>query len=110
MPISPTPPSGAKTSSSAAPAISCRAVWWRPGSSRALERDDVAGRDHRFAAVRLDQNEGAVLVDRIETSSDFPVGKTHADVLSEPGGAREPIRADRRKAVALMPLRKPSRH
>src|SRR6202035_3702038 len=111
MPISPTPPSAAKTSSSPRPAISpytaSRSHWT---SSRAPEQYDVTRGDDGLSAVRRDQHQATGIVETFEAADKLAVGESDADRVAEPGCAGEPIGPDGRKALAAVPLRQPPRH
>src|SRR3981081_3238074 len=105
MPISPTPPSGAKTSSSEGRTIMDSDQSTRLAGGRGRQDENVPGRDRHGLAVGQAQHEAAGMVDRLEAADNVAVGKTHAHVFAHPGRAREPIRADGRKALPTIPLR-----
>ena len=108
MPISPTPPSGAKTSSSLGPPSTAITS---PAGAAALEQRT---RRRRRSSAALPSGRRSTRPPASSSVSKRPdklaVGKPHADVVAEAGGAREPVGADGGKALARVPLRQPAQH
>src|SRR5262249_26014586 len=103
MPISPTPPSGANTSSSEGRTMSVfRST--RLVGGRGPRREHIAGSDSRGTGVGQAQHQGAGLVERLETADEFAPGKAYAHVLAYAARAGKPVSADGRKALAGIPL------
>src|SRR5262249_1135108 len=109
MPISPTPPSGANTSSSEGRTMSVfRST--RLGGGRHRGREHIAGGDRRRTTVGRAQHEGAGLVERLETADELALGKAHAYAFAYAARAGKPVGADGRKALAGIPLRDAPEH
>src|SRR3974390_1596250 len=98
MPISPTPPSGAKTSSWLAWAISARP-----------DGEHVA-RGHRNKPAALLQKKPAGVIEPSEAAEEFAVGQAHADLFAQARRARKPVGADLGEALTLPPLQKTLLH
>src|SRR6266496_4213966 len=90
MPISPTPPSGANTSSSEGRTMSVfRST--RLVGGRGRGREHIAGSDRRGTAVGQAQHQGAGLVERLETADEFAIDNALNSVAGEtaaPAAAR----------------------
>src|SRR5262247_611614 len=109
MPISPTPPSGANTSSSGGRTMSVfRSTRLVGGRHRG--REHIAGSDRRRTTVGQAQHQGTGLVESLETADEFALGKAHAHAFAYAAGAGKPVGADGRKALAAIPLRDASEH
>src|SRR5262252_9765903 len=102
MPISPTPPSGANTSSSEGRTMSVFRLTRLVGG-RGRGREHIAGSDRRGTAVGQTQHQGAGLVERLEAAGEFALGKAHAHVLAHAARPGKPVGADGRKALADIP-------
>src|SRR5262249_57792083 len=93
MPISPTPPSGANTSSSEGRTMSVfRST--RLVGRKSLGREHIAGGDRHGITVGRAQHQGAGLVERLETADEFALGKAHAHAFAYAARAGKPVGAD----------------
>src|SRR6266478_6886788 len=137
MPISPAPPSGAKTSSSAGDVIcvinSCCLVGWvspslpsdrpeaGPGGSthptrpsihprRPMKREYLSGRNGLKSAGSGAKHQPPRVVDGLEAPSRLPLGKPHPDRLPKPQGAGKPLIPDGEKTATAVPLREAGLH
>src|SRR6266404_9576027 len=109
MPISPTPPSGANTSSSEGRTI-CVFRSTRLVGRRGRGREHIAGGDRRSTAVGQTQHQRASLVERLETAGEFALSEPYTHAFAHAAGAGKPVGADGRKALAGIPLRDASEH
>src|SRR5262245_8639605 len=109
MPISPTPPSGANTSSSEGRAMSVFRLTRLVGR-KGLGRKHIAGGDRRGITVGRAQHQGAGLVERLETADEFALGNAYAHAFAYAARAGKPVGTDGRKAFAAIPLRDASEH
>src|SRR6266436_8037667 len=109
MPISPTPPSGANTSSSEGRTI-CVFRSTRLVGRRRRAREHIAGGDGRDVAVGQAQHQGAGLVERLETAGEFALSEPYTHAFAHAAGAGKPVGAYGRKALAAIPLRDASEH
>src|SRR6516162_8274724 len=90
MPISPTPPSGANTSSSEGRTMSVfRST--RLVGRKGLGREHIAGGDRRGITVGRAQHQGAGLVERLETADEFALGKAHVHAFAYAACAGKPV-------------------
>src|SRR5215472_2781168 len=109
MPISPTPPSGANTSSSEG-----RTIWvfrsTRLIGRRRRAREHIAGGDGRDVAVGQAQHQGAGFVERLETADEFALIQLYTHAFAHACAAGKAVGADGRKALADIPLREASEH
>src|SRR5262249_50265991 len=102
MPISPTPPSGAKTSSSFLEIIGAMVHCGRPRSSPPSRRQILGDRKHLprgndlAAAVAEPQDEPAGFVDRLEMAAGLAFCEPHPAGLAETDGPRQPARTQHR--------------
>src|ERR1700722_17018230 len=91
MPISPTPPSGAKTSSSCGEIIGAMVHRDRARSSGFLAHGkDFAGGDDLAPPVGEPQDEAPGLVERLEHAGYLAVGEPRPHRLAETGGPGQP--------------------
>src|SRR6185369_14368558 len=103
MPISPTPPSGANTSSPCGPAI-------RLLPCQRIADEHVTRRDGLPGSVGEAKNQAARLIERFKLARQLAIARPDADGLADAGGAREPVGADDGKARAAVPLRETDDH
>src|SRR5262249_31481140 len=97
MPISPTPPSGAKTSS-------CCSVISGPAETKNFTRSDRA---HTPALI---QQQTSALIEAAEAAGKFTLGQPHPQDFAESSRPLEPSGASGCKAQLGVPLRKAFPH
>src|SRR5262245_2048726 len=108
MPISPTPPRGAKTSSSEGRGMA--GVRSAGGFGDGRREEHVGRRDGGDTAIGQTQPEPARFVERLELATELAVSQLHAHNFANTSGAREPVSADAGKALPGLPLRQTNRH
>src|SRR5262249_32887693 len=97
MPISPTPPSGAKTSSSDESTM----ISASHGGGGRPNGKSPSGRDRLEPSVRQPQHQPTSIVERLEAAGELPRAEPHPQLAAE--RALQPCGADRRKAFLPFP-------
>src|SRR5262249_48964398 len=100
MPISPTPPSGAKTSSSEGPGIFCLSLL----PSGARQHEHISGRNGFGPVVVEAQHQIAVCVDALKPALKRPIGEADSDSLSDECRPDNKVRAHTLKSLPSIPL------